>query len=231
MNFLSLYIFAAWQHPFSIVQLPITFVAAFLLHRALSPISLHLRHLEETASEALYTSFSETVSGGAHIHAFAWREYHWKGVKVKIGQAQMIDQYIWTQKKLLSFLLDLVATCQVILVTSSVISSVLPAYQAGLALSMCIRYKSTFRNMLIGWDDIDICATTLGRVERFTTDLRPNRTVVGTQLTEQWPQGGAVEFRDAKIKLAHPSQELSLTIDNLSIPSQAEAGIIGSANA
>lgn len=214
------------QHAIGLIQLPLLGLMLYSIHRTLYPFTVRLGRVEETVSQTLCASFSEAICGVAHIRTLQWQDYHWDRVRYVIDQAQKIYRYSLTRERLESLLMDLVITLIATFTVAIASRYTSDPYKAGISLYMITQVRASVRIVLSGCCTLNDCADVLTRADKFTTDLQGAEPIFDTILPPKWPRHGRVEFRDVVISPAYPAN-LNLTIENVTIPSRADAGIVG----
>lgn len=226
MNLIVILLILGSQHIVGLVLLPLCGSIIYAMHTAMYPFFLRMDRVEETISQALCASFSEAISGAAHIRAFQWQDFHWERAMYIIDQAQKVYRYSLAQERLESFLTDLTVALMAILTTAIGVRYTSDTYKVGISIYVLTQLRPSFKGILVAWRNLNTCASVLERSDRLTTTLQQVDPIFQTVLPSNWPRHGRVEFRNVVISPAHP-ENLNLTINRLTIPHRADAGIVG----
>lgn len=184
------------------VSIPFLGVVLFFIQAYYLRTSRQVRLLDIEAKAPLYTHFLETIHGISIIKAFDWGPQLREKSHSLLNRSQRPVYMLYSIQQWLILVLDLfVGAIAVILI--AMITSLRDQFSGasiGVALNILLTLNQTLANALKMWTMTEISVGAVSRVQRFIEDTpseeRRGVSPIASQLPDDWPCSGAVEFTD-----------------------------------
>lgn len=205
--------------------IPFLFVFFYILQHFYLRTSRQLRHLDLETKSPLYTLFTETSNGIAHIRAFRWSQQYTTHSITLLDQSQKSVYNMYSVQQWIQLVVDLV----VMFVAVSVVALALLLRGSpgttqpgvGLALINLISFSQVSAHYINRWVEIETSLGAIGRVKSFSekTPLEEEDGLT-PELSEQlanWPTQGRVTFTHMNAKYKYVQRDLSLYYSDANI--------------
>ncbi|KGO43779.1 ABC transporter, integral membrane type 1 [Penicillium expansum] len=202
------------------VSIPFLGVVLFFIQAYYLRTSRQVRLLDIEAKAPLYTHFLETIHGISIIKAFDWGPQLREKSHSLLNRSQRPVYMLYSIQQWLILVLDLfVGAIAVILI--AMITSLRDQFSGasiGVALNILLTLNQTLANALKMWTMTEISVGAVSRVQRFIEDTpseeRRGVSPIASQLPDDWPCSGAVEFTDVTAGYEHSTAPIlkSLTM-------------------
>ena len=193
---------------FASPMLPFFIVVVAIIQYFYLRTSRQLRILELETSKLLYTHFTETMTGAAHVRAYRWQDALTNEFYAILDETQKPFYALFCVQQWLSLTLDMAtAVAAVSVVTLAVkYKSHTSDTAMGLAFLSLITFSEITSTFIQMWVETETCLGGVARVREFaknTPQEQPPRP--GHEIPDDWPRYGKIDFScvDAIYQYAH----------------------------
>ncbi|MCJ1308796.1 hypothetical protein MMC25_002451 [Agyrium rufum] len=208
---------------------PFLAVILYVLQRFYLQTSRQIRLLSIEAQAPLFTQFTESVDGAATIRAFGWQKLYQDRNYRLLDISQKPTYMLQCIQHWLVFVLDLIVAAVVTALVAIVVTlkDQFSAGSVGVSLVVIVGFNTILARLISCWTKLESSIGAVARVRRFvTTDEHRGRPSRAESLPLNWPQAGALEFKDLVASYS-PSSAPVLKGISLSIPSGHHIAICG----
>lgn len=184
---------------YMLITVPFVLVILFFIQKIYLQTSRQLRFLDLESKAPVYSHFLETLEGLATLRAFGWEK---QSSAVNINRVDKAQSPFWLLlcvQRWLNLVLDLmVAVLAVLVVTLAVkLRSTTSGAQIGIALNVVLVFNVTLLRLAESYTQMETALGAISRLKNFEkttiTEDKPGEVFIPE---EQWPEKGAIEFRD-----------------------------------
>ncbi|KAJ5518656.1 ABC transporter integral membrane type 1 [Penicillium expansum] len=202
------------------VSIPFLGVVLFFIQAYYLRTSRQVRLLDIEAKAPLYTHFLETIHGISSIKAFDWGPQLREKSHSLLNRSQRPVYMLYSIQQWLVLVLDLVVGAIAVILIAMITSlrDQFSGASIGVALNILLTLNQTLANALKMWTMTEISVGAVSRVQRFIEDTpseeRRGVSPIASQLPDDWPCSGAVEFTDVTAGYEHSTAPIlkSLTM-------------------
>jgi ABC-type multidrug transport system fused ATPase/permease subunit len=189
--------------------------------------SRELKRIESVSSSPIYAQFSETLNGLETIRAYNSQKRVIEDIQHKVDANHRAFFYLFAANRWLYFRNAILSGTIVFMAGFSIIFSGVTAGWAGLAFTFASQLTSKMSAMVQTHASLEMSMNSVERVEEYSrTDQEPPAIVEDNRPPENWPQHGAIEFKDLSIRY---DKDLPLVLKNISfsVNPKEKIGIVG----
>eukprot|EP00127_Corallochytrium_limacisporum_P006292 Clim_evm3s225 gene=Clim_evmTU3s225 len=213
---------------FLIAMVPLSYVY-FKIQKFFRHTSRELQRLDSVTRSPFFSQFSETVDGLSTVRAYHVEREAITNFHTKVDVNTTAFLFLNTANRWLGTRLDLIgatvvfssAICVVILADSTSPSDV------GFAMAYALQVTSILNWLIRSWTDTEMHMNAVERVVEYRDmDVEQQEGLKESQLPENWPNQGRIEFKDLSLRYR---KELDPAVRNLSmtIASTEKVGVCG----
>jgi ATP-binding cassette subfamily C (CFTR/MRP) protein 1 len=184
---------------FMAITIPFCTVAVYLLQKFYLLTSRQLRFLDLEARSPVYTHFLECLDGLSTIRAFGW-EKALEEIQIRLLNTSQRPCYLlYCIQRWLALVLDLIVAALAVVVVALAVK--LPNFSSGaavgIALNNVLGFNQSLRVLVESWTQLETSLGAIARLKNFEATVVPEDRPEECQVPpENWPDRGAVEFRD-----------------------------------
>ncbi|KAM3625375.1 uncharacterized protein V6R79_011146 [Siganus canaliculatus] len=199
-------------------------LALFFLQKSIR----HMKRLENVSRSPCISLTTSTLQGLSTIHAYDIRDNHVKLFKSlnDINSNHYLMFHCGT--RLLAFLLDSLASIMTMMVSLFVVLTDIDPALKGLALSYTIQLTGMLQYVVRQATEVEARFNSVERLQEYITNCESEapRRIKGVEIPEHWPSGGAITFKDYKMRYR---ENTPVVLNNLkfSIRAGEKLGIVG----
>jgi ATP-binding cassette subfamily C (CFTR/MRP) protein 1 len=184
---------------YAAIAFPVLLAALYFVQKFYLRTSRQLRLLDLEAKSPLYSQFMECLSGLATIRAFGWQRALDEKSRELLDQSQKPFYLLFAVQRWLTLVLDLMVAAMAVLLIVLVVAlrgKISPGF-VGVALLNVILFSQSIKMLLTFWTNLETHIGSIARVKSFTASTESENLANETQMPPtQWPQNGAIEFKD-----------------------------------
>lgn len=203
-------------------------LALYIIQKFYLHTSRQLRFLDLESRAFVYSDFLETLEGISVIRAFGWEEESITQNLQHLDTSQT-PHYIMTMIQLwLILVLDfLVAGIAIVVISLAVgLRSTTTGGQIGVSLNVVMLLNLAIVRLMEQWMQLETSMGAIARIKTLEETLAPeDLESENFEPPEEWPEKGAIEFRD--VTAAYNPEAIALNGISLSISPGQKVGICG----
>jgi len=184
---------------YAAIAFPVLLVAVYFIQKFYLRTSRQLRLLDLEAKSPLYSQFMESLSGLATIRAFGWQRALEERNRDLLDQSQKPLYLLFAVQRWLTLILDLIVAAVAVLLIVLVVTlrgKISPGF-VGVALLNVILFSQSIKMLLTFWTNLETHIGSIARIKSFTASTEMENLAFETQIPPaDWPQNGAIEFKD-----------------------------------
>lgn len=177
--------------------IPFLFFGLYLLQSFYLQTSRRLRFMDLEAKSPLYTHFTETTRGLAHIRAFRWEASFIEKFHKRLQDSQKPYYQLTAVQQWLTTAMDCVGMmlCITLVALASRFKGSSPS-GTGLALLNLITFSEQLMFLMKDWTGLETSLGAIARLDQFIKDTPVEKDAPDiTPLPLEWPENGTIEFR------------------------------------
>ncbi|KAK6200636.1 hypothetical protein LQW54_009679 [Pestalotiopsis sp. IQ-011] len=209
----------------TIMRAPLSY---FSITETGTTINRQLRFLDLESRSFVYSDFLETLEGISVIRAFGWEEESITQNLQHLDTSQT-PHYVMTMIQLwLILVLDfLVAGIAIVVISLAVgLRSTTTGGQIGVSLNIVMLLNLAIVRLMEQWMQLETSMGAIARIKTLEETLAPeDLESENFEPPEEWPEKGAIEFRD--VTAAYNPEAIALNGISLSISPGQKVGICG----
>ncbi|KAH8666573.1 P-loop containing nucleoside triphosphate hydrolase protein [Xylariales sp. PMI_506] len=221
-------IFIALGTSYMAICIPVVIVVLYGIQNFYLRTSRQLRFLDLEARSPLFTHFVETVEGLSSIRAFNWQRQFIESNLRRLDRSQKPYYLLCCIQRWLNLVLDLmVATMATILVALAFsLRSTTSGGSLGVALTAVLSFSQALQDLMVSWTQMETSLGAIARTKNLEASIAPEDADDEVQEPPpNWPQEGAIEFRD--FSASYDSENLALRNVSFNVKPKQKIGIIG----
>ncbi|KAM5429329.1 hypothetical protein McanCB56680_000032 [Microsporum canis] len=195
--------------------IPLCILALLVVQFYYLRTSRQLRLLDIEAKAPLFSQFLETVGGVACIRAYGWTqsytERHYKALNI----SQKPYYLLWCIQRWLILVLDLLnagLAVTLVAIATNVRSASTPFL--GVALFNIVTFSSTLQTLVTSWTQLETALGAINRIRSYSQDVKDeNLPRENGSVTDDWPQSGAIAFKNISASYESPLEPVLRDID------------------
>ncbi|KAB8290460.1 hypothetical protein EYC80_010891 [Monilinia laxa] len=200
--------------------IPVVGLGVWVLQKFYLRTSRQIRLLDLEAKSPLYSHFIETLSGLTTIRAFGWTEKFREQNLTLLDTSQKPYYLLFCIQRWLGLVLDLLVTALAVILMILIVklrANISPGY-VGLALLNVMTFNEALAQIIKNWTDMETAVGAVSRLKNFSAiTASENLPQEIGSVPENWPEFGAIEFRNVKASYTPTSipviHNLNLTIE------------------
>lgn len=181
------------------------------------------------AKSPLYSHFIETLSGLTTIRAFGWTEKFREQNLTLLDTSQKPYYLLFCIQRWLGLVLDLLVTALAVILMILIVklrTNISPSY-VGLALLNVMTFNEALAQIIKNWTNMETAVGAVSRLKNFSAmTASENLPQEIGSVPENWPESGAIEFRNVKASYTPASMPVIHNL-NLTIKPGERIGICG----
>uniref|UniRef100_T1JBD6 ABC-type glutathione-S-conjugate transporter n=1 Tax=Strigamia maritima TaxID=126957 RepID=T1JBD6_STRMM len=214
---------------FFLVVLAPLMIVYYLIQRLYIESSRQLKRLEAVSRSPIYSLFSETVNGLTTIRAFRCEDAFLKKLEDKVDYNHVIYYPILIAKRWLGIRLEAIG--QLIVLSAGIFAvtgrDTMDPGLVGLSISYALTITVLLTWLVRNWTEFETNIVSVERMKEYTElETEASWKIPGLDLSSEWPQTGAVDFK--KYSTCY-REGLDLVLKQIScnIRSEEKVGIVG----
>ncbi|KAK5123894.1 hypothetical protein LTR85_002090 [Meristemomyces frigidus] len=213
------------------VAMPFVVLALYLIQRFYLRTSRQLRFMDLEAQAPLLTHVSETLAGVTTIRAFGWeRQSHQKCLDL-LDNSQRPYYLMLCIQRWLNLVVDLttaaIATIVVAMAMTLQGAASSTAGSVGVSLLNILSFNDNLAYLIVAWTTLETSLGAVARCKNFeASTVSEDKPGENREPPPDWPQGGALEFRDVTAAYSEDGADILNGI-NLSVAAGEKVGICG----
>lgn len=181
-----------------IVIIPIPIILYGLQYLYLQP-SKTLQQMNLDATSGVYSNFTETATGLAHVQALHMNEFLIRRNCALIDYSQKITNGIHSIETRLQLYMNLFITIMVASFVGIAIYGQISPYAIGLALFIFVELNSELDYFLLHSRNLEAFLTTLARIQAFLRIAPQEENNQNLLLPQDWPMTGMIHYENCSI--------------------------------